>query len=61
MNITNIPVYTVSQVNSYVKSLMDEDDLLTGLLVRGEISNYKCYPSGHVSYKHLTLPTILLL
>lgn len=26
---------------------MDEDDLLTGLLVRGEISNYKCYPSGH--------------
>ncbi len=47
MNIANIPVYTVSQVNGYVKSLMDQDDLLTGLLVRGEISNYKCYPSGH--------------
>lgn len=47
MNIANFPVYTVSQVNGYVKSLMDEDDLLTGLLVRGEISNYKCYPSGH--------------
>ncbi len=47
MNIENFPVYTVSQVNGYVKSLMDEDDLLTGLLVRGEISNYKCYPSGH--------------
>lgn len=47
MNIANFPVYTVSQVNSYVKSLMDGDELLTGLLVRGEISNYKCYPSGH--------------
>ena len=47
MNIAGLPVYTVSQVNSYVKSLMDEDDLLTGLLVRGEVSNYKCYPSGH--------------
>ena len=47
MNIESIPVYTVSQVNGYVKSLMDQDELLTGLLVRGEISNYKCYPSGH--------------
>ena len=47
MNTANFPVYTVSQVNGYVKSLMDGDELLTGLLVRGEISNYKCYPSGH--------------
>ena len=47
MNIASLPVYTVSQVNGYVKSLMDGDELLVGLLVRGEISNYKCYPSGH--------------
>lgn len=47
MNLTNLPVYTVSQVNGYVKSLMDGDEVLAGLLVRGEISNYKCYPSGH--------------
>ena len=26
---------------------MDSDPLLRGLLVRGEVSNYKCYPSGH--------------
>ncbi len=26
---------------------MDGDSLLAGLLVRGEVSNYKCYPSGH--------------
>ncbi len=47
MNLTNLPVFTVSQVNGYVKELMDGDELLTGLLVRGEISNYKRYPSGH--------------
>ncbi len=47
MNTEHFPVYTVSQVNGYVKDLMDGDPLLTGLLVRGEISNYKCYPSGH--------------
>ena len=47
MNTAGIPVYTVSQVNGYVKDLMDGDPLLAGLLVRGEVSNYKCYPSGH--------------
>lgn len=40
-------VYTVSQVNGYVKRRLDEDELLSGLLVGGEISNYKRYPSGH--------------
>lgn len=47
MNLTQFPVFSVSQVNQYVKDLMERDELLTGLLVRGEISNYKCYPSGH--------------
>lgn len=47
MNRAQIPVFSVSQVNQYLKGLMDRDELLTGLLVRGEISNYKCYPSGH--------------
>ena len=47
MNTAGVPVYTVSQVNGYVKDLMDGDPLLAGLLVRGEVSNYKCYPSGH--------------
>ena len=40
-------VYSVSQVNGYIKNLLDRDGLLSGLLVRGEISNYKMYPSGH--------------
>lgn len=47
MNLAQFPVFSVSQVNHYVKDLMERDELLTGLLVRGEISNYKCYPSGH--------------
>lgn len=47
MSAAQLPVFTVSQVNHYVKGLMEQDQLLTGLLVRGEISNYKCYPSGH--------------
>ena len=41
------PVYTVTQVNSYLKAVMDQDRLLSGLFVRGEISNFKTYPSGH--------------
>ncbi len=40
-------VFSVSQVNQYIKSVLDGDPLLSGLFVRGEISNYKCYPSGH--------------
>ena len=37
----------VSQVNQYIKALLDRDRELTALYVRGEISNYKAYPSGH--------------
>ena len=47
MSSAQLPVYSVSQVNGYLKELVDGDPLLRGLLVRGEVSNYKCYPSGH--------------
>ena len=40
-------VFSVTQVNNYIKGVMDSDPLLGGLLVRGELSNYKIYPSGH--------------
>ena len=43
----NIQLFTPSQVNQYIKGFMDQDRLLSGLLVRGELSNYKRYPSGH--------------
>ena len=40
-------ILSPSQVSGYIKSWMDRDRLLSGLLVRGELSNYKIYPSGH--------------
>lgn len=40
-------ILSVSQLSQYIKGLMDRDELLSGVLVRGEISNYKMYPSGH--------------
>ena len=40
-------IIAVSQVNEYIKFLLDRDVLLTNLCVRGEVSNYKIYPSGH--------------
>ena len=43
----DIQLFTPSQVNQYIKGFMDRDRLLSGLLVRGELSNYKMYPSGH--------------
>ena len=47
MKLSDFPVYSVSSVNQYIKDVLDRDELLTGLLIRGEISNYKKYPSGH--------------
>ena len=41
------PILSPSQVSQYIKGFMDQDRLLSGLLVRGELSNYKMYPSGH--------------
>ncbi len=38
---------TVTALNQYIKGLMDRDRLLSQVLVRSEISNYKVYPSGH--------------
>ena len=40
-------VLSISQVNEYIRGKMDTDPLLMGVAVRGEISNYKVYPSGH--------------
>ena len=40
-------IFTVSQVNNYVKDLLDSDFTLSRVYVRGELSNYKMYPSGH--------------
>lgn len=40
-------VLSVSQLNEYIHRKLDSDGLLNQIAVRGEISNYKLYPSGH--------------
>lgn len=40
-------ILSVTQVNEYIQGKMNADPLLSQIAVRGEISNYKCYPSGH--------------
>ena len=40
-------VLSISQLNEYIRGKLDADALLNGVAVRGEISNYKMYPSGH--------------
>ena len=40
-------VLTVSQLNQFIRSLLDEEPLLRNVCVQGELSNYKIYPSGH--------------
>ena len=40
-------ILSVSQVNKYIKTLMDRDSLLSDVTVAGEISNFKRHSSGH--------------
>lgn len=40
-------ILDVSQVNEYLKNKFDADPRLANLCIRGELSNYKIYPSGH--------------
>ncbi|MBR3849350.1 MAG: exodeoxyribonuclease VII large subunit, partial [Oscillospiraceae bacterium] len=40
-------VYSVSELNACVKDLFDNDVRFRRVFVRGELSNYKIYPSGH--------------
>lgn len=43
-------VYTVGQVNQYIKHMFDQDFLLNRVYVRGEVSNCKYHPKGHVYF-----------
>ena len=46
----NVSVVSVGQLNTYLKSLLDSNPVLNNLLVKGEISNLKYYPSGHIYF-----------
>lgn len=38
---------SVSELNNHIKGLLERDSRLAEVCVRGELSNYKIYPSGH--------------
>jgi exodeoxyribonuclease VII large subunit len=44
-------IYSVEQLNKYVNGLLTNDSELGSLTVRGEISGYKKYPSGHAYFQ----------
>lgn len=43
-------VYTVAQVNSYIKNMFTQDYMLQSISVKGEISNCKYHTSGHLYF-----------
>ena len=43
-------VISVSQLNEYVRKQLAVDPVLNGLTVRGELSGFKRYPSGHMYF-----------
>ena len=38
---------TVTEVNQYIKQMLEQDQILSQVSVRGELSNYKMHSSGH--------------
>ena len=40
-------IYTVSQLNKYIKQRFEDDIILNSVMIRGEISNFKVHTSGH--------------
>ena len=47
---TDKSVLSVTQINEYLKMLLDGDRVLSSVFVRGEISNFKLYASGHAYF-----------
>ncbi len=43
-------VYSVAQVNSYIKNMFTQDYMLQSLFVKGEVSNCKYHSSGHIYF-----------
>ena len=43
----NRPVFTVSDINQYIKALLNKDENLKFIYVKGEISNFKMASNGH--------------
>ncbi len=44
------PALSVTDVNRYIKTLLCSDEILSAICIRGEISNFKPHPSGHMYF-----------
>ena len=45
-----LAAYSVSEISKYVKALVESDEFLAGVWVRGEISNFTLHSSGHMYF-----------
>lgn len=43
-------IYSVGQINTYIKNVFQGDYLLSGLYMKGEVSNCKYHSSGHIYF-----------
>ena len=41
---------TVTELNNYIKGVFDNDRYLSGVTVKGEISNFKSHSTGHLYF-----------
>ena len=48
INITGITTVSVSQINAYIKKIIDSNGAISNFWIRGEISNFKHHISGHM-------------
>ena len=46
----NSSAYTVTELNNYIKSVFENNRVLSSVTVKGEISNFKSHPSGHLYF-----------
>ena len=46
----NVNAFSVTELNRYIKQLLDGDRTLSSVTVKGEISNFKCHSSGHLYF-----------
>ncbi len=45
-----LAVYSVSEISKYIKGLIESDDFLAGVWIKGEVSNFTLHSSGHMYF-----------
>jgi exodeoxyribonuclease VII large subunit len=45
-----LAIYSVSEISKYIKALIESDDFLAGVWIKGEVSNFTLHSSGHMYF-----------